>query len=91
MSNGPSGPSQAEDENTLFDDSSSSKGGEKEQLESATVVGVTWYRWVILAIFSIENLVNSIMWICFGISPFIHHFQYTLIYLLCSSNTNNNY
>lgn len=30
-------------------------------------VGVTRYRWVILAVFSIENLVNSIMWICFGI------------------------
>eukprot|EP00026_Physarum_polycephalum_P003852 Phypoly_transcript_03868.p1 GENE.Phypoly_transcript_03868~~Phypoly_transcript_03868.p1 ORF type:complete len:573 (+),score=108.65 Phypoly_transcript_03868:219-1937(+) len=29
-------------------------------------IGVTWYRWVVLAIFSLQNFVNSIEWICFA-------------------------
>ena len=44
--------------------------GKEEQGEGTIeeMIGVTWYRWVILFIFSLQNLVNSIMWICFGMS-----------------------
>jgi hypothetical protein len=33
-------------------------------------IGVTKYRWVILFVFSLQNFVNSIMWICFGTYKF---------------------
>lgn len=51
------------------------EGKGEEKVEER--IGVTWYRWVILFIFSVQNLVNSIMWICFGI--FIIHKQNLII------------
>jgi hypothetical protein len=54
---------------TDMDESKEEGGWEKkvgDETKGEERVGVTRYRWVVLAIFSFLNLVNSIEWICFG-------------------------
>ena len=57
-------------------------GGEEGEGNKDDRIGVTRYRWVILAIFSLQNLVNSILWICFGML----HFMYFTLFIVHTSH-----